>query len=128
MIIESATAGSDRDKDDADKMVGRSVVPAISKSLVRLEHNRNRKASVPIGFGCSSKIWTLRHAKHAGAITGPEDQVWGRPGRKNDGRAVAGGHGDLRLIAIDFDGPLLLEPQTITAVNDDDAGRKKGAH
>jgi hypothetical protein len=24
-----------------------------------------------------------------------------------------------RLIAVDFDGPLLLEPQTITAINDD---------
>ena len=29
--------------------------------------------------------------------------------------------GTYRLIAVDFDGPLLLEPQTITAINDDDA-------
>jgi hypothetical protein len=29
-----------------------------------------------------------------------------------------------RLIAVDFDGPLLLEPQTITAINDDDAVAK----
>ena len=32
--------------------------------------------------------------------------------------------GTYRLIAVDFDGPLLLEPQTITAVNDDDAVAK----
>jgi hypothetical protein len=29
--------------------------------------------------------------------------------------------GTYRLIAVDFDGPLLLEPQSFTAVNDDDA-------
>ena len=29
-----------------------------------------------------------------------------------------------RLIAVDFDGPLLREPQTFTAVNDDDAVAK----
>jgi hypothetical protein len=29
-----------------------------------------------------------------------------------------------RLIAVDFDGPLLLEPQTITAIHDDDAVAK----
>ena len=29
--------------------------------------------------------------------------------------------GTYRLIAVGFDGPLLLEPQSFTAVNDDDA-------
>jgi hypothetical protein len=32
--------------------------------------------------------------------------------------------GTYRLIPVDFDGPLLLEPQTFTAVNDDDAVAK----
>ena len=32
--------------------------------------------------------------------------------------------GSYRLIAVDFDGPLLLEPQTFTAVSDDDAVAK----
>jgi hypothetical protein len=32
--------------------------------------------------------------------------------------------GIYRLIAVDFDGPLLREPQTFTAVNDDDAVAK----
>jgi hypothetical protein len=32
--------------------------------------------------------------------------------------------GTYRLIAVGFDGPLLLEPQSFTAVNDDDAVAK----
>ena len=32
--------------------------------------------------------------------------------------------GTYRLIAVDTDGPLLLEPQTFNAVNDDDAVAK----
>jgi hypothetical protein len=32
--------------------------------------------------------------------------------------------GTYRLVAVDFNGPLLLEPQTFTAVNDDEAVAK----
>ncbi len=62
-------------------------------------------------------------AKHAAAIIGRDDQFGGGRG----GHAVrpfGAAMGTYRLIAVDFDGPLLLEPQTFTAVNDDDAVAK----
>jgi hypothetical protein len=53
-----------------------------------------------------------------GAVTG------GCAGRASARREAEASIKTYRLIAVDFDGPLLLEPQTITAINDDAAVAK----